>query len=80
MVKKVDPKMRDFASRLALVARISSRNLRPTFLTVHLTLTMHPESELVCHSLADAVVRRARVDPGVGAAHGGQAQLGADIG
>ena len=40
---------------------------------------MHPKSELVSDPLADAVVRRARVDPGVGAAHGGQAQLGADI-
>ena len=38
---------------------------------------MHPEGELVRDPLADAVVRRARVDPGVGAAHGGEAQLGA---
>ena len=38
---------------------------------------MHPEGELVGDPLSDAVVRRARVDPGVGAAHGGQAQLGA---
>ena len=38
---------------------------------------MHPEGELVRDPLADAVVRRARVDPGVGAAHAGEAQLGA---
>ena len=40
-------------------------------------LTVHPEGELVGDPLADAVVRRARVDPGVGAVHGCQAQLGA---
>ena len=38
---------------------------------------MHPEGELVCDPRADAVVGRAGVDAGVGAAHGAQAQLGA---
>ena len=38
---------------------------------------MHPEGELVCDPGADAVVGRAGVDAGVGAAHGAQVQLGA---